>query len=375
MIIDHIPSHGRNSMQLDGSKHCPVQQQHTHRKLGNFPGIPAFHCHSKLGGGTCPLPQKAALLPANTTTHQGKREHHDRHTIGSVPQWHFNSNNDSQTFFNSHFPLPNQTSWNVFQLHSNVAMRVILILRTTHFFLDEWQRLPKNWVANWNYWTQYVTSLGMDPYLQDTPFAWQIRALTGFAARAQQGAFGAGCKIQSRTVSGYITSIGQTIALACETNPVKILGSDKFLTRLQQMLDGWCHEDPPTSKKLPVESDLPKFLVNESGHRLATALDHAVADLTTIVFYYLLQIGEYTVKGTRNKTKRTVQFKMEDVTFFKKDKRGCIMCLSRNAPLADILSADGATVKLDNQKNGHKGVCVYQQTTGNSIHCPVRTLG
>jgi hypothetical protein len=163
--------------------------------------------------------------------------------------------------------------------------------------------------------------------------------------------------------------------LACGTNLVKTLGSNKFLTHLQQTLDGWHHKDPPTSKKLPVESDIPEFLVNESEHCLATALNRAVADLTTIAFYYLLQIGEYTVKGTRNETKCTVQFKMEDVTFFKKDKYGCIMCLSRNAPLADILSADGATLKLDNQKNGHKGACVYQQTTGNPIHYPVCTLG
>jgi hypothetical protein len=83
-------------------------------------------------------------------------------------------------------------------------------------------------------------------------------------------------------------SIGQTIALASGINPVKTLGSNNFLTRLQQTLDGWRHEDPPTSKKLPVKSDVPKFLVNKSGHRLATALDHAVADLTTIAFYYLL---------------------------------------------------------------------------------------
>jgi hypothetical protein len=138
--------------------------------------------------------------------------------------------------------------------------------------------------------------------------------------------------------------------LACGTNLVKTLGNNKFLTRLQQMLNGWRHKDPPTSKKLPVESDVPKFLVNESGHCLATALNHTVTDLTTIVFYYLLRIGEYTVKGTRNKTKHTVQFKMEDVTFFKKDKRRHIMCLSCNAPLADILSADGAALKLDNQR-------------------------
>jgi hypothetical protein len=134
-------------------------------------------------------------------------------------------------------------------------------------------------------------------------------------------------------------------------------------------------QGPINIKKLPVESDVPKFLVDKSRHCLATALDHTVADLTTIAFYYLLRIGEYTVKGTKNKMKRTVQFKMEDVTSFKKDKCGCIMCLSRNAPLADILSADEATLKLDSQKNGHKGVCVYQQTTSDPIHCPVCMLG
>jgi hypothetical protein len=64
-------------------------------------------------------------------------------SFDSVPQWHFKLNNDFQTFFNSHFPLPNQTSWNVFELHSDVAMHVIWILRTKHFSLDEWWQLPK----------------------------------------------------------------------------------------------------------------------------------------------------------------------------------------------------------------------------------------
>jgi hypothetical protein len=132
---------------------------------------------------------------------------------------------------------------------------------------------------------------------------------------------------------------------------------------------------PTDIKKLPVKSDVPEYLVNKSGHRIATALNQAVADLTTIAFYYLLRVGKYTVKQNKNKTKRTVQLKMEDITFFRKDKLGRIMCLARAALLADILTADGATLKLDNQKNGHKGVCVYQQTTGDPIHCPVRALG
>ncbi len=85
----------------------------------------------------CPLTPQHIKEKENTITDIPS------HSFGSVPQWHFKLNNDLQTFFNSHFPLPNQTSWNVFQLHSDVAMRMILILRTKHFLLDEWQRLPK----------------------------------------------------------------------------------------------------------------------------------------------------------------------------------------------------------------------------------------
>jgi hypothetical protein len=64
-------------------------------------------------------------------------------SFGTKPQWHFKTNIELHTLFNSHFPLPNQTSWNVFQIHSDVAMRMISILRTKYFLLDEWRQLLK----------------------------------------------------------------------------------------------------------------------------------------------------------------------------------------------------------------------------------------
>jgi hypothetical protein len=39
-----------------------------------------------------------------------------------------------------------------------------------------------------------------------------------------------------------------------------------------------------------------------------------------------------------------------------------------------IATVDGATLKLDNQKNGWKGVCVYQETNGDTYLCPVRAV-
>ncbi len=63
-------------------------------------------------------------------------------------------------------------------------------------------------------------------------------------------------------------------------------------------------------KQLPDEADVSEYLAHIGRGDNGTELDKAIRDLVLIAFYYLLWIGEYTVK--------TVQFKLEDVTFFKK---------------------------------------------------------
>ena len=70
-----------------------------------------------------------------------------------------------------------------------------------------------------------------------------------------------------------------------------------------------------------------------------------------------------------------VQFKRKDITFFKKNWHGQLRCLPREATDHLIATADGATLKLDNQKNDWKWVCVYQEANGDSYNCPVRALG
>ena len=141
------------------------------------------------------------------------------------------------------------------------------------------------------------------------------------------------------------------------------------------MLAGWRKQDPPTLKKLPVPIDIPEFLAALGTSRGANELDQAIGDLTLIAFYYLLRVGEYTIKGSRNSTKQTVQFRIQDVTFFSRDTMGNVRQISRLAQAEDIMMAASAMLKLDNQKNGWKGVCVHHETNGHPIHCPVRALG
>ncbi len=88
------------------------------------------------------------------------------------------------------------------------------------------------------------------------------------------------------------------------------------------MLDGYGKVDPATTKKLPVQLDVPELLVTTAYNFSGMVKDKAVADLTMIAFYYLLRVEEYTVKGSRNLTKQTVQFKYEDVTFFARTTGG-----------------------------------------------------
>jgi hypothetical protein len=141
------------------------------------------------------------------------------------------------------------------------------------------------------------------------------------------------------------------------------------------MLDGWRKTDGPVLKKLPVEADVPEYLVKLGLQLGASAKDKAIGDLTLIAFYYLLRIGEYTVKGARNESKQTQQFKVRDVTFFKKDAQGTLRQLPRQAHDDLIMSADSATLKLDNQKNGWQGVCIHHESNGDEIFDPVRALG
>ncbi len=96
---------------------------------------------------------------------------------------------------------------------------------------------------------------------------------------------------------------------------------------MQQCIDSYRKQDPVSQKKLPVEADVPEYLIKCTLDPSASELNKAVGDLTLIAFYYLLRVGEYTVKGKKDNSKQTFQFKMEEVRYFAKDKRGHLQCL------------------------------------------------
>ena len=151
---------------------------------------------------------------------------------------------------------------------------------------------------HWKRWTAYVLPMGVDPYLRETPYVHRVRALSGFAARVRSGAYGRKKQVRVGTVSSALSAIGTTISLVRGVNPTKIEHSNNLIPRLAQMLSGWKKMDPPTIKKLPVAIDVPELLSAVGRLPNANELDKAIGDLVLVAFYYLLCVGEYTIKET-----------------------------------------------------------------------------
>jgi hypothetical protein len=167
------------------------------------------------------------------------------------------------------------------------------------YFAGRVTATDKHRKSHWEHWGTYIEPLELDPYLQNTPFDYRIHAIAGFASQIRRGYYSNKCQVRVGTISGAITAICKTIALAYGHNPTKVLGSDKFHDRIQEVLDGWKLHNPHSTKKLPVEADIPEFIATLSTHKDATELHKAVGDMSLIAFYYLLRIGEYTTKDKR----------------------------------------------------------------------------
>ena len=165
--------------------------------------------------------------------------------------------------------------------------------------------------------------------------------------------------------------------MARRENPFKVDGSKDFIHPLKQMIKGFADEDPPTEKKLPVDVDVVETCCKWGNRPGATAKERLTGNLILIAFYYLLRVGEYTCKkrnGRPKRTKKTVNFRLCDVAFFKRDALGRLRVLPANATPEQRLSADGATLKLTNQKNGWKNVCIHQQRNNLGLCDPVETI-
>ena len=73
-------------------------------------------------------------------------------------------------------------------------------------------------------WCSFVRPLGVEPWLQDLTYQQRVWRLTGFATCVRSVCYGQGKKVAIGTVSGVLSAVYTTVALAYEGNPKNAQG-------------------------------------------------------------------------------------------------------------------------------------------------------
>jgi hypothetical protein len=174
-------------------------------------------------------------------------------------------------------------------------------------------------IAAWGHWTDYAAQAQIDPYLRYMPRTLKQTYLLAFAARFRTGIFGHVVQVGAQSVEKALRHVAQTLVLAGFDNPRRTYGSKELDLPFRHLLKSYKDQDPAPKPQLA----LPVATVERAGafyQAPNTPLTRAAADLVTIAFFFLLQVGEYAMPNTTTRT-RTVQFRVQDVTFCREEKK------------------------------------------------------
>jgi hypothetical protein len=159
--------------------------------------------------------------------------------------------------------------------------------------------------------------------------------------------------------------------MAGHQDPRRPIGSPDLLLAFSRQLRSYRNSDPSTESQIALPVKVFQNICDNEGLS-AALLDQATADIITIMFYFLLRVGEITCPDG-NKTRRTVQFRRCDTSFWKKTPDGSLSRMPHTATLDELLLADEVTLKLSNQKNGSRDATLHHERVPGNF-CPVQAV-
>ena len=214
--------------------------------------------------------------------------------------------------------------------------------------------------TSWGNCAAYAGQCGVDPWLREQSRVEKQSYLLAFAARVRTaGIFGRAVQVGHQSVEKALRHVAQTLVMAGFDNPRRSHGANDLDLPFRHLLASYKTQNPAPKPQVA----RPVSVVEYAGayYQAPSAATRAAADLTMTAFFYLLRVGEYTMRPKPNVRTRTVQFRVKDVTFWRAN--GTIIPRS---PLKQLLQAASATLWLDNQKNGQRGATIYHEACRSS---------
>ena len=269
-------------------------------------------------------------------------------------------------FFADSFPLQGD-SWRVFRVGDKLSSRIFSELRGQTSTLGSWLRLTMKGSAIGTFGA--TTSTPSMVWTPCSPMCQTPSASNSFSVSLTgSGTATTGTALKCELApfrSRYVPSGRPLSWMEYPTPPIEARAGTG--SKLERLIEAYRRQDPPPQHKLAVPVAVVNHLV-AVGQKSASDKLQASCDMSTIAFYFLLRVGEYT--GHRRKERRrTKQFRACDIIFY--DASDTI--IPNTSTLAHLYTATTAVMRITNQKNGTRGSRISHTPSG-TVACPVRAL-
>ena len=169
--------------------------------------------------------------------------------------------------------------------------------------------------------------------------------LLTFAVAVREVQYGLGRQVKVQSVEKALRAIAQKYVLVGHQDPPRSSPAQHALDLpIAPLLKKFGKDNPPEEPKLAIPILTVKKIARQyhfSGHL------QGMADLCIIAVFYLLQAGEYTTPALKEKRrKRTISLQKCDIRLWCKGH-----LLNPSSGLAQLLTADSATICIANTKN------------------------
>lgn len=215
----------------------------------------------------------------------------------------------------------------------------------------------------WVVWENFCLELAVDPLLNTVPDP--IHYLMVFAVRYRDGRLAKdGYSVRAWTVEDAIRAVGQTMA-SLGSKDHHLIGPRTLEYRLSKLFSAWKRIDPAPTRVKPVPSTLVEDCVS-AACITNDVYSIAVADMTSIGFFYLNRPGEHTYSAEEGLSS---PFTLKDVVFYQGAYR-----LPPTALYSQLHAATFALLTYTNQKNAVSGETIGHGRTRHVFFGPVKSL-
>ncbi len=213
----------------------------------------------------------------------------------------------------------------------------------------------------WRAWTAHCQLYPKELGSRLTASETTDRLLT-FAVTVREGQYGLGSQVKVQSVEQALRYVAQRLVLdghpdLRQASPAQHALDLPIAWLIKKFRDG----DLPAQPKhaIPIST----ITALSKNYRMTPHLE-AVMDLVLIVFFYLLQVGEYTTPHS-TRTKKIIPLWDCDIRLWYRGK-----IILHSTGLQALMQADSATICIMHTKNGTKGAVVHHEAIGGPI-CPV----